>query len=174
MLKIIVSPPALIVSQGGERYRRALYTMFYRSAQHPLTSTFDAPNFSATCTRRLPPNTPLQALMLANDEAFYEMAQAAAKRLWREFPNPGPAADEDRIARAFEHFLARRPAPAELAKSVQFLSRARTSEFTNPAPPSSTPLASAFTLEGQSALETSAWTAFTRGLMNSDEFITRE
>jgi hypothetical protein len=162
------------VSKGGDRYRRAIYTMFYRSAQHPLTSTFDAPNFSATCTRRLRSNTPLQALMLANDEAFYEMAQAAAARLWTEFPTQGPAADRDRITRAFEHFLARTPAPAELDKSVSLLARARSEANGSPEPAAEKTPTPAFLIKGQPAQETSAWTAFTRGLMNTDEFITRE
>jgi hypothetical protein len=148
--------------------------MFYRSAQHPLTSTFDAPNFSATCTRRLRSNTPLQALMLANDEAFYEMAQEAAKRLWREVSNPSPAADTERITRAFQHFLARKPAPAELEKSVQFLNQSRL-DAKAAAESSAEPVReTSFKIEGQSAQETSAWIAFTRGLMNTDEFITRE
>jgi hypothetical protein len=34
------------------RYRRAMYTAFYRSAPHPLFTTFDAPDFQTVCTRR--------------------------------------------------------------------------------------------------------------------------
>ena len=161
------SSKAWKVSQGGDRYRRALYTMFYRSAQHPLTSTFDAPNFSATCTRRLRSNTPLQALMLANDETFFEMAQATTRLLWKNFPDQGPEADRQRITLAFERFFARQPVPAELEKSLQFLARARSGSAeppTNPTP----------SLEGPPAQDAAAWTAFARGLMNTDEFITRE
>jgi Protein of unknown function (DUF1553)/Protein of unknown function (DUF1549)/Planctomycete cytochrome C len=146
-------------SEGAERYRRALYTMFYRSAQHPLTSTFDAPNFSASCTRRFRSNTPLQALMLANDETFFEMAKAAATLLW----------NSDRVTRAFERFLTRKPEPAELEKSLGFLNQARLSGAEIPTSPSPTP-----SLNGQSPQEAAAWTALARGLMNTDEFITRE
>ena len=156
------------VSQGGDRYRRALYTMFYRSAQHPLTSTFDAPNFSATCTRRLRSNTPLQALMLANDETFFEMAQATTRLLWKSFPAQGQEADRQRITLAFERFFARQPAPAELEKSQQFLARARS------APAEQPPASPAASVEGPPAQDAAAWTAFARGLMNTDEFITRE
>src|SRR5690606_36126200 len=48
--------------KGPDRYRRALYTMFYRSAPYPLFTTFDAPDFQNVCTRRGRSNTPLQAL----------------------------------------------------------------------------------------------------------------
>src|SRR5690606_26346530 len=47
--------------EGADRFRRTLYTMFYRSAPYPLFTTFDAPDFQNVCTRRGRSNTPLQA-----------------------------------------------------------------------------------------------------------------
>jgi hypothetical protein len=35
-----------------------MYTLFYRSAPHPLFTTFDAPDFQTVCTRRGRSNTP--------------------------------------------------------------------------------------------------------------------
>jgi hypothetical protein len=165
---------AWTVSRGTDKYRRALYTMFYRSAQHPLTSTFDAPNFSTTCTRRLRSNTPLQALMLANDEAFYEMAQASAQRLWRDVPVSGPASTRARITRAFELFLSRAPAPEEVEKSTQFIDHIQNDSSGATEALSKPEVATAFKVEGVSSQELNAWTALARGLMNTDEFITRE
>ncbi|HSJ03534.1 MAG TPA: DUF1549 and DUF1553 domain-containing protein, partial [Verrucomicrobium sp.] len=75
-------------STGPDRYRRGMYTLFYRSAPHPLFTTFDAPDFQLVCTRRSRSNTPLQALTLANDEAFVEMARVMAARLCKECPGP--------------------------------------------------------------------------------------
>ena len=63
---------------AANRYRRGLYTMFYRSAPYPLFTTFDAPDFQTVCTRRARSNTPLQALTVANDPAFLEIARALA------------------------------------------------------------------------------------------------
>ena len=57
------------VSPGEDRYRRTLYTMIYRSAPHPLLTTFDATDFNTTCTRRPRSDTPLQSLNLANLQA---------------------------------------------------------------------------------------------------------
>ena len=62
-------------TRGPDRYRRGMYTFFYRSSPYPLFSTFDAPDFQTVCTRRPRSNTPLQALDLANDPAFLEMAR---------------------------------------------------------------------------------------------------
>ena len=64
----------------------AMYTLFFRSAPHPLFTTFDAPDFQTVCTRRGRSNTPLQALTVANDEAFLEFAQGLAARVLREVP----------------------------------------------------------------------------------------
>jgi len=161
-----------LTSKGSDRYRRAIYTKFYRSAQHPLTSTFDAPNFSTTCTRRLRSNTPLQALMLANDESFYEMAQATALQLWKETPAIGPDADGSRIQRIFQRFLSRNASPSELNKSLEFLSHCRNNPRVEPAGDAQQP--SPNLLPNQPPSEAASWIALARGVMNTDEFITRE
>jgi hypothetical protein len=158
------------VSTGGARFRRALYTHFYRSAQHPLTSTFDAPNFSTTCTRRLSSNTPLQALMTANDEAFMEMAQAAAQGLWKKVPGTSKAEDAERIKQGFVSFLCRPPSDQELRRSQQFLGARRKALAESPQDAALI----AGTSAGPGPVELAAWTEFTRALINTDERITRE
>ena len=77
---------------GPARYRRGMYTTFFRSAPYPLFTTFDAPDFSTVCTRRIRSNTPLQALTVANDEAFVEIAQGLAARVIKEVPEGDAAA----------------------------------------------------------------------------------
>jgi len=66
------------------RFRRGLYTRFYRSAPYPMLTTFDAPDFQSVCTHRVRSNTPLQSLTMANDKALFEMAQGLARRLLTE------------------------------------------------------------------------------------------
>ncbi len=73
-------------SQGPARYRRGLYIYYWRSSPYPFLTTFDSPNANTTCTRRLRSNTPLQALTLANDQAFLEFAQGLALRVLHEVP----------------------------------------------------------------------------------------
>src|SRR5260370_36521342 len=67
-------------STGPDRYRRGLYTFFYRSVPHPGLALFDAPDATATCTRRVRSDSPLQALTPLNDQAYIESSRARAKR----------------------------------------------------------------------------------------------
>src|SRR5262249_49543119 len=76
---------------GPNRYRRGLYTYFWRSAPHPALMAFAAPEANTTCTRRNRSNTPLQALTLLNDEAFVEFARGLALRVLTACPaHPTP------------------------------------------------------------------------------------
>ena len=95
----------------GNRFRRGLYTQFYRSAPYPLLTTFDSPDFSNVCTRRARSNTPLQALNVANDPVFLEIAEGLAKRVQKEVV----ASDADAcLRRAFALCLSREPSAGEL------------------------------------------------------------
>ncbi|GDX11325.1 hypothetical protein LBMAG57_30970 [Verrucomicrobiota bacterium] len=93
------------VSKGGDRYRRGLYTFFFRGSPHPALTVFDSPDSITTCTRRLRSNTPLQALTLLNDTAFFEFAQAMEKLIAK-----------DGIEMAFRRCVARKPAAKEIER----------------------------------------------------------
>lgn len=67
------------VSEGEDRYRRAVYTYLKRSQPHPLFETFDMATREVCNLRRFRTNTPLQSFQTLNDEAFVEAAQALAK-----------------------------------------------------------------------------------------------
>ena len=92
------------VSQGDDRYRRGLYTFIYRATPPPSLNVFDAPDGFSTCTRRSRSNTPLQALTLLNDSAFFELAIALESMI-----------REDGIETAFRRCTARRPSQDEFA-----------------------------------------------------------
>jgi hypothetical protein len=68
-------------SEGPDRFRRAVYTFSKRTSGYPGLLTFDAPTRDACTARRIPTNTPLQALLTLNDPAFLEMAKAFAQRM---------------------------------------------------------------------------------------------
>src|SRR5207248_7547493 len=83
---------------GPDRYRRGLYTFFYRSAPHPGLALFDAPDATTACTRRNRSDSPLQALTSLNDEAYVEFARAFAKRIVKEAPQKeAPETDQARV-----------------------------------------------------------------------------
>jgi hypothetical protein len=155
---------------GPNRFRRALYTMFYRSAPHPLFTAFDAPNFQTVCTRRPRSDTPLQALTLANDRAFLEMAQALAARAIKEAPTGDPTGQ---LKRAFFLALCREPLPRELAVLKRYYAQQLASFATDPK--------AAGVLAGlkpdEAKLKPEAMAALVcaaRAIMNTDAFITRE
>lgn len=68
-------------SQDADRFRRAIYTYQKRTSGYPVFLTFDAPTRDSCTARRLPSNTPLQALTVLNDPAFLEMSQSLANRM---------------------------------------------------------------------------------------------
>ena len=97
-------------STGPDRFRRGLYTWFQRTSPYPMLMTFDAPDSNVACTRRERSNTPLQALTLLNDPAFFECAQALGKRIVKESP-----ADRDaRLSYAMRLCVGREPDAEEL------------------------------------------------------------
>jgi len=156
-------------ASGSDRFRRALYTVFYRSAPYPLFTTFDAPDFQTVCTRRLRSNTPLQSLTLANDPAFLEIAQGLAARLVRDVPGDYSAVLDARLRHAFLLCYSRVPDATELAALRGYVERQLRS-FAGEAALASQELTKAGLTEAQAA----ALVAAARVLFNTDNFITRE
>src|ERR1700722_3024078 len=71
-------------AKGEDRYRRALYTYWRRTSPYPSFLTFDTPMRDLCTARRIPTNTPLQALITLNDPVYVEAAQAVARRMEAE------------------------------------------------------------------------------------------
>ncbi len=169
---------------GPDRYRRGMYTFFYRSAPHPALALFDAPDATSACTRRIRSNSPLQALTILNDEAFLEFARAMARRILKEAPD----GDAARLHYAFLLALGRNPKPKERDRLARFLALQRDEFRHDPTsasllviPPQvfdSSPGGKTTTEEAQAdskeAPELAAWTALSRVLFNLDDFMTRE
>jgi hypothetical protein len=141
-------------STGEDRYRRGLYTHFWRATPHPALAVFDAADGFSSCTRRLRSNTPLQALTLLNDQQFYEFAEGLADRVLRERPGaPLP----EQLEHAFRLSTARRPSAFERDRLASLFARRLAAETGEPA-----------------ARQRAAWIAVARVLLNLDETITRE
>lgn len=67
--------------EGDNRYRRAIYTYIKRSAPYPSFQIFDDVGHLVTAARRVPTNTPLQALVTLNDPVYFEAASELGKIL---------------------------------------------------------------------------------------------
>ena len=93
--------------------------IFWRSAPFPALTVFDAPDATTTCTRRNRSNTPLQALTLLNDKAYFEFAQALAARVLKE----AKPDDAERIRHAFRLCVARSPSKWEEKRLAQLLAQ---------------------------------------------------
>ena len=93
-----------------ERYRRSVYTYWKRASPPPSMVAFDAPTREACVIERSITNTPLQALVLWNDEQFVEAARGLAQRVLAERPG---ASDAERLAEIFRRCTAREPDAAE-------------------------------------------------------------
>jgi hypothetical protein len=155
-------------STDRDRWRRGLYTYFWRAAPHPALMVFDAPDAAGTCTRRVRSNTPLQALTLLNDEAFLEFAQALAARVSQE----KQGSDSERMQYLFRLCLSRAPGSAENHRLQQLLEQQR-AEFGRE-PKEARALLPARLSTQANIVELGAWTAVARVLLNLDEFITRD
>ena len=99
-------------SDGEDRYRRALYTLWRRTAPYPAATTFDAPTGELCMPRRIRTNTPLQALVTLNDPLALEAAQHMGGRVLRD----GGATWDERLNYAFRLALSREPREEELAR----------------------------------------------------------
>lgn len=96
-----------VVSQGEDRYRRAVYTYLKRTALYPSMISFDGAQRVVCSARRIRTNTPLQALVTLNDSAYVDLAGHFARRM---MSGPGQK-PEEQIARGYELMLFK-PMPA--------------------------------------------------------------
>jgi hypothetical protein len=110
--KTIYNARNWVTSDGEDRYRRALYTYWKRTSPYPAMLIFDAESRDVCTVRRIATNTPLQALVLMNDQVYLESAAALARRMIDE----GGSAAEGRLARGFRHLVTRAPNRDELSR----------------------------------------------------------
>ena len=151
---------------GPGRYRRGLYIFFRRTSPYPMLLNFDAPTTLVSSVKREPSNSPLQALNLLNDPVFFEAAQALAVRVVNEKRSFG-----DRLEKIFRLCLSRGPRAKEKDRIATYFDRQEAifeeeSEVIKSVAPYVPPRTE--------RLELAAWTGVARGLMNLDEFMTRE
>ncbi|MDG2383689.1 MAG: DUF1553 domain-containing protein [Pirellulaceae bacterium] len=159
-------------SEGGDRYRRGVYTFFQRTSAYPMLSLFDAPDSNTTCTRRERSNTPLQALALWNDPVFMECAKHLALRAVQPRNSQDLSQPQKIAAAIYTIGLSRSPTAGELDDLTELyqsslhvyesnpgLAREILTGTTPPAP--------------VSEFELAAWISVARTVMNLDGFINR-
>ena len=148
-------------SKGEDRYRRGMYTFFKRTSPHPNLTTFDCPDANTTSVKRQTSNTPLQALIMLNNQVYLEAARSFAKNL----SALAVESDDARLGLAFRQCVARPMSGTEAMQFTSLLNEARTWYTDHPE--------DAKKLCEEDSAETAAWVATCRVMLNLDEFITR-
>ncbi len=101
-------------SKGEDKFRRGIYINWRRSNPYPSMAAFDAPTRALCTLKRVPTNTPLQALVTMNDPVYVETAQALARRIAKE----GGETVREKVVHGFRLCLARPPQPPETDRLV--------------------------------------------------------
>ena len=150
---------------GDGLWRRSLYTYVKRQAPPPSLLTFDGPTREKCTVRRARTNTPLQALVLLNDETYVAAARALATQLLQQ-----PGHDESKLQSLWKRILGRTANTDEVTLLSGLLKRQR--EHFAAAPEAARLLIAAETT-GIEAREQAAWTVVVQTVLNLDEAITK-
>jgi hypothetical protein len=151
-----------IDAKGPDRYRRAIYTYIKRTAGYPSFLTFDASDHDTSLARRIPTNTPLQALVTLNDPVYAEASEALADRMMKASTNL-----DDQIQFGARLVLSRDLSENELATMRRLYAKAS-------GPPEGARLVRASAKVKESPRENqTAMTAVASVLLNLDAALTR-
>ena len=154
-------------SEGSDGYRRGMYTFFKRTSPHPTLISFDCPDSNTTRLQRETSNTPLQALVMLNNEVYAEAAQALTRRTLAE----GGIVDRERLAWALRVCISRSPTETEVDRFEGLLMKSR--EYYQSHPDDARKLIQRHPAEQVPPEENAAWVATVRMILNLDEFIVR-
>jgi hypothetical protein len=140
---------------GPNRYRRAIYTHIKRTSGYPSFLVFDGSDHDTSLARRMPTNTPLQALVTLNDPVYQEASENLAKRMMK-----ATDALDGRLRYGARLVLSREPTDGELATLRGLFEKALAVPRTANS-------------KGKSAQELAALTAVASVLFNLDAALTR-
>ena len=159
--------PTWVETKGADRFSRGIYVVWRRAAPYPSFVNFDAPDRAACVVDRSRTNTPLQALTLLNDQAFLEMALAAADQVDLH------RGDEHAIGKLWKQCLGRNATEAEIQILNRLLGQQRDwfNEEPNRASQLLKSLSNVKTVSKMRPVELAAWTLVANTILNLDETI---
>ena len=185
-------PPGLweAVSYNGElsyqpdrdegRWRRTVYSFWKRTSPPPGVQLLDGPTRETCVVRRPRTNTPLQALLLLNDETYVEAARALAASVLGRPGEPGSgiapvsAHDVGRASEIFRRATARLPDAKESTALAGLFVRQRARFAADPAAAKKLVDVGASSRGHElAAVELAAWTVVAQTVLNLDEVVTR-
>jgi hypothetical protein len=156
-----------VISEGEDRYRRAVYTYFRRSNPYPAFLTFDATDREVCTARRIRTNTPLQALVTLNDPSYLEAAQHFSQRM---YAHAGAEASPAQLIRAgLGLMMVEEVSDKQVALLLTFYQQALTDLQDKP----EQVVAVQTTLPQQRTPEAAALTLVANAMLNLDVFLTK-
>ena len=164
-----------VADQDPEKqFRRSVYIFWKRTSAPPTMSTFDAPSRENCTARRERTNTPLQALLLMNEQQYLQSAKHLAHRALTT--NDVKAGDDaQRITWLFETVTTHPPSDHQLSAALKLLEQMRShygeqAELTTGA---ATDLLAVDKGEiaMQDAAEHAAWMMLCSALLNLDQVV---
>jgi hypothetical protein len=160
---------------GASSQRRSLYTIWKRTSPPPSMLIFDAPGREVCTAARTITHTPLQSLVLLNDEQFVEAARGTAFQILTS----ASESIEDRINELFQRIL-QRPANDAERQVVADLIEGQIDYFSQSADQANLFLSigdfdytKTHAASKLNPAELAAWTVAAQTIMNLDEWVTR-
>ena len=170
------SYPRIFEADTGDKiYRRSVYTFWKRSLPPPQMTIFDAPTRESCIARRERTNTPLQALLLMNEQQQFAGALHLAKTLL----DRSDASDKERIV--FAHELITSRVPDDQTVDRLLLARSDFLKLYSADPAEATAMIGSAGAPGTETVsdparqvELASWTMLVHSLLNLDATKTRE
>ena len=159
-------PRTFVADEGGAIFRRSLYTFWKRGLPPPQMSVLDAPTRESCSTRRARTNTPLQALLLLNEQEYLRAARHLAQRTLS-----AESAATARLDHAYETITSRVPSPS-VARTL--LDAVAELEATYSADPALALELTEGSVPADEAPELAAWTLLVSTIYNLDVTRNRE
>ncbi len=165
------------VGMNDDLWRRSLYSYWKRAVPPPSLLTFDAPTREYCVTRRTTTNTPLQALVLWNDEQFVEAARGAATRILQESASASTDAQTDaaRLSLLFFSCTGSRPSAETIDRLTAALhaNRARYAHSAEDAK-SLVSVGDSQSPENLDSRELASWTLVANAILSSDATLVKD
>jgi hypothetical protein len=156
----MAEPLTYVADTDDNVYRRSLYSYWRRAIPPPQMTIMNAPSREYCVARRERTNTPLQALLLMNEQEYFEAAKACVRWTLTEDTNV-----KEGLSRLYEKITAHQPSPDRLEllkktlrdfqdiyKNDRALTEALTPELSD--------------ASFKDRVDLASWTMVTHGLMN--------
>ena len=158
--------------RGDGLWRRTVYTHWKRTSPPPGVLVLDGPTRETCVVRRPRTNTPLQSLLLLNDETYVEAARVLAATTLTSLRSE--AAPDETARNLFRRVTARVPVPAEAA-ALRDLYTKQKARFAADRDAAQKLIGVGMSPRGRELepAELAAWTVVGQALLNLDEAVMR-